>query len=94
MFSPAAGATNCAGRGPYNGGMNIIYADSLFALSLLTDYLLCLVTARFCGLVLRRGRYAAAALVGALYAVAVFLPGCARDGAGGGGADGPDRLRL
>ena len=55
--------------------MNIIYADSLFALSVLTDYLLCLAAARFCGLVLRRGRYLAAAVFGGLYAVAVFLPG-------------------
>ena len=55
--------------------MNVIYADSLFALSLLTDYLLCLATARFCSLVLRRGRCLLAALFGAVYAVAVFLPG-------------------
>ena len=55
--------------------MNVIYADSLFCLSVLTDYLLCLVTARFCALRLRRGRYLAAALAGAVYAVAVFLPG-------------------
>ena len=55
--------------------MKVIYADSLFALSLVTDYLLCLVTARFCRLRLRRGRYLLAALLGAVYAVAVFLPG-------------------
>jgi stage II sporulation protein GA (sporulation sigma-E factor processing peptidase) len=55
--------------------MKFIYADSLFALSLLTDYLLCLAAARFCSLRLRRGRYLLAALLGALYAVAVFLPG-------------------
>ena len=54
--------------------MNVIYLDSLFALSLLTDYLLCLVTARLCALRLRRGRYLLAALFGALYAAAVFLP--------------------
>jgi hypothetical protein len=57
--------------------MNIIYADSLFGLSVLTDYLLCLVTARFCSLRLRRWRYLAAAVFGGAYAVAVFLPGCA-----------------
>jgi stage II sporulation protein GA (sporulation sigma-E factor processing peptidase) len=57
--------------------MNVIYADSLFALSVFTDYLLCLVTARFCSLRLRRGRYFAAAVLGGVYAVAVFLPGCA-----------------
>ena len=55
--------------------MKVIYADSLFALSLVTDYLLCLATARFCRLTLRRGRYLLAALLGAVYAVAVFLPG-------------------
>ena len=57
--------------------MNVIYADSLFALSVFTDYLLCLVTARFCALRLRRLRYLAAAVFGGVYAVAVFLPGCA-----------------
>ena len=55
--------------------MKILYADSLFALSLLTDYLLCLSAGRLCGLTLRRGRYLAAAALGAVYAVAVFLPG-------------------
>ena len=57
--------------------MNVIYADSLFALSVFTDYLLCLVTARFCALRLRRLRYFLAAVFGGVYAVAVFLPGCA-----------------
>ena len=69
--------TETAGRACYHRAMNVIYADSLFALSLFTDYLLCLVTARFCGLRLRRWRYFAAAVVGGLYAVAVFLPGLA-----------------
>ncbi len=55
--------------------MEIIYLDSLFFLSLLTDYLLCLAAGRVCGLRLRRGRYFLAALFGALYAAAVFLPG-------------------
>ena len=57
--------------------MNVIYADVLFGLSVFTDYLLCLVTARFCSLRLRRGRYLAAAVFGGVYAVAVFLPGLA-----------------
>ena len=57
--------------------MNIIYADSLFALSVFTDYLLLLVTARFCSLRFRRWRYLAAAALGGVYAVAVFLPGMA-----------------
>jgi len=55
--------------------MQVIYVDSLFCLNLLTDYLLCLTAGRICGLRLRRWRYLAAALLGALYAVAVLLPG-------------------
>ena len=55
--------------------MNYIYIDSLFLLSLFTDYLLCLITGRFCGLYLKRLRYLMAALFGAAYAVCVFLPG-------------------
>ncbi len=69
--------TESAGRACYHGRMNVIYADVLFALSVFTDYLLCLVTARFCSLKLRRGRYLAAAALGGVYAVAVFLPGFA-----------------
>ena len=49
--------TESAGRACYHGRMNVIYADVLFALSVFTDYLLCLVTARFCSLKLRRGRF-------------------------------------
>ena len=45
--------------------MKYIYIDSLFFLSLFTDYLLCLITARICRLCLRRRRYLAAALLGA-----------------------------
>ena len=55
--------------------MRIIYADSVFLLNLLADYLLALVTARACGLVLKRGRYIAAAMLGGAYSVAVYLPG-------------------
>lgn len=55
--------------------MQVIFVDALFCLNLLTDYLLCLTAGRICGLTLRRGRYLAAALLGAVYAVAVFLPG-------------------
>ena len=55
--------------------MKYIYIDSLFFLSLFTDYLLCLITARICRLCLRRWRYLAAALLGAAYSVSVFLPG-------------------
>ena len=55
--------------------MEVIYLDALFVLNLLADYLLCLSTGRICGLCLRRWRYLAAALLGALYAAAVYLPG-------------------
>ena len=67
--------TKTAAAAPYNTGMKLVYVDSLFALSLLTDYLLCLAAGRLCGLTLRRGRYFLAAALGAAYAVAVFLPG-------------------
>ena len=55
--------------------MEVIYIDSLFFLNLLADYLLCLSAGRLCGCLLRRSRYALAAAVGALYAVASYLPG-------------------
>ena len=48
--------------------MDVIYLDSLFGLNLLIDYCLVLASARVCGVVLRRWRYALAALIGALYA--------------------------
>ena len=67
--------TKCARAGIYNTVMDVIYVDSLFVLNFTIDYLLCLVSARICGLWLKRLRYAAAALIGAAYSVAVFLPG-------------------
>lgn len=67
--------TNYASAPGYNLAMNYIYIDSLFLLSLFTDYLLCLITGRFCGLYLKRMRYVLAALFGAAYSVCVFLPG-------------------
>ncbi len=67
--------TNYAHCLRYNQCMKYIYIDSLFLLSLFTDYLLCLATGRFCGLYLRRWRYFLAALSGAVYSVLVFLPG-------------------
>lgn len=56
--------------------MDVIYLDSLFGLNLLIDYCLVLASARVCGVVLRRWRYALAALIGALYAALMVLPGC------------------
>ena len=67
--------TNYALRLSYTLGMKYIYIDSLFFLSLFTDYMLCLITGRFCGLYLKRLRYLMAALFGAAYSVCVFLPG-------------------
>lgn len=55
--------------------MEVIYIDSLFALNLVIDYCIVLASARVCGVVLRRRRYALAALLGALYAAASVLPG-------------------
>ncbi|MBO5556522.1 MAG: sigma-E processing peptidase SpoIIGA [Oscillospiraceae bacterium] len=57
--------------------MQVLYLDTLFLLNLLADYLLCLSAGRICGLRLRRRRYLLAALLGSVYAVAVYLPGLA-----------------
>ena len=56
--------------------MEIIYVDSLFFLNLAADYLLLLAAAAIAGLRFRRGAYLLAALLGAVYSVAVYLPGC------------------
>lgn len=55
--------------------MEVLYLDLWFALNLLCDYLLCLLTARAAGLYLKRRRYLLAALLGALYACAACFPG-------------------
>ena len=55
----------------------VVYLDSVFVLNAVMDYVLCLVTGRLAGIRLCRWRYLAAGLVGGLYSVAVFLPGCA-----------------
>ena len=59
----------------YNSRMEVIYIDRLFIINLVTDYLILLVTARICGIYLRRLRYLLAALFGALYAVLSVLDG-------------------
>lgn len=59
----------------YNSRMKVVYIDSLFFLNLAADYLLCLAAGRICALQLKRWRYFAAALFGALYAAAAVLPG-------------------
>ena len=57
--------------------METIYIDSLFLLNLVIDYLLLRCTASVCSLSLKRRRYLAGALIGAVFSVAVYLPGCA-----------------
>lgn len=54
----------------------IIYGDVLFVLNLVLDYGLLLVTARIAGVPFVRLRLLCGAVFGALYALAVFLPGC------------------
>lgn len=68
-------AYNSVHRRKGGGMMTVVYVDSVFILNGVMDYLLLLVTARLAGIPLRRRRYLLAALAGAAYAVAVFLPG-------------------
>lgn len=55
--------------------MTVIYIDTLFLLNAIIDYLLLLSAARLAGEPLRRLRFALGAVLGGLYAVALFLPG-------------------
>lgn len=55
--------------------MGTVYLDELFLLNFVVDYLLLLASGRLAGEVLRRGRLALGALLGAGYAAAIFLPG-------------------
>ena len=57
--------------------METIYIDRLFILNFICDYLILLGSARVCGVLLRRVRYAMASLFGAAYAVVSVLPGFA-----------------
>lgn len=52
----------------------VIYADTLFLLNALVDYLLLLAAARLAGEPLRRLRFGLGAVLGGLYAVVIFLP--------------------
>ena len=54
--------------------MTVVYIDVLFLLNLVVDYLLLLASARIAGERIVRGRIVLAALVGAFYAAAIFLP--------------------
>ena len=55
--------------------MTVIYVDTLFLLNAIIDYLLLLAAARLAGEPLLRLRFGVGALLGGLYAVAIFLPG-------------------
>lgn len=72
---PAPVLTGFPQRLCYNGGMEVIYVDSLFLLDLIIDYSLLLLSGRVSGVVLRRRRYFLGAMVGAVYAVCMVLPG-------------------
>lgn len=55
--------------------MTVVYLDQVFLLNFVVDYLMLLAAGRLAGEVLRRGRLAMGAALGAAYAGAVFLPG-------------------
>ncbi len=55
--------------------MTVVYIDVLFLLNLIVDYLLILATAKITGELIVRIRFAFSALLGAIYAVVLFLPG-------------------
>lgn len=55
--------------------MTVIYIDVLFLLNFVVDYILLLATARITGEVIKRLRLALGALVGAVYAAMLFVPG-------------------
>ena len=55
--------------------MTVIYVDTLFLLNAMVDYLLLLASARLAGEPLARLRFLLGAVLGGLYAVAIFLPG-------------------
>lgn len=55
--------------------LKVIYADTLFLINALVDYLLLLCSARLSGEPLRRGHFILGAALGGGYAVALFLPG-------------------
>lgn len=55
--------------------MTVIYVDTLFLLNGAVDYLLLLAAARLAGEPLNRARFALGAVLGGVYAVAIFLPG-------------------
>lgn len=80
FFACAPNLTFFMETGRYNAGvggsgMRVVYLDQVFLLNFVVDYLLLLSAGRLAGEVLRRGRLALGAALGAAYAGAVFLPG-------------------
>ena len=67
--------TKSAPGAAYTVPMRIVWVDVCFAVNFAADYLLCLLAARLCSAPLRRGRYALAALFGALWALAAAIAG-------------------
>ncbi len=55
--------------------MTVVYIDLLFLLNLIANYLLLLAAGRLAGAALRRWRIGLGAVLGALYAALIFLPG-------------------
>ncbi|MDR1589189.1 MAG: sigma-E processing peptidase SpoIIGA [Oscillospiraceae bacterium] len=53
--------------------MRVVYADAVFLLNFIIDYILLLITAKICGCGARRARLAAAAALGGLYALAAAI---------------------
>ena len=63
-------------RAEGGSAVTVVYIDVLFLLNLVVDYLLLLASARITGEMISRIRLALGALLGAVYAAALFLPGC------------------
>lgn len=63
-------------RAERGSAVTVVYIDVLFLLNLVVDYLLLLASARITGELISRLRLALGALLGAVYAAALFLPGC------------------
>lgn len=55
--------------------MAVIYADGIFLINTLVDYLIILITGRIAGIPLLRKRFFFAALLGGLYGAAAVVPG-------------------
>lgn len=55
--------------------MRVVYADVLFLINLLVNYLLLAAVCKICALRIRRPRLVLSAVTGAAYAVAAILPG-------------------